>query len=97
MNIDNIQLFVDGEWVDLSNYVDPYDITNVPPRMFTGRTDINGESVYEGQTIKYQHSKNSTQYEGKVEWNPAFSAFWLKTSNDSGFALLGQQAIIEII
>ena len=66
-------------------------------KQFTGRTDINGKKVYGGDTIKYQHSIQSKEYIGQVIYNPEFASYWLKTGEDSGFALLGQQQIIEVI
>jgi hypothetical protein len=65
--------------------------------LFCGMLDIHGAEVYDGDIIKYQHSKDSTEYTGEIYFNSQSGCFYIKTSDVSGFALLGHQKVIEII
>ena len=65
--------------------------------MFTGVTDIKNKKVFGGDVIKYQHSKDSHEYIGEVWYNEKCAAYWIKTGEDSGFALLGAQKTVEVI
>jgi hypothetical protein len=64
---------------------------------YTGIIDKNKVEVYEGHVIKYQHSKDSKEYIGEVFWKDDCACFFIRTSPDSGFALLGNQKIVEIV
>ena len=74
-----------------------YDVIPETVGQFTGMIDINKKEVFGGDKIKYQHSENSKQYIGDVYYNQSCGAFFISTGDDSGFALLGQQKIIEVI
>lgn len=64
---------------------------------FTGVVDKNLIEVYEGDIIKYSHSKDSKEYTGEVFWKEDSACYFIRTSPDSGFALLGHQKIVEKI
>jgi hypothetical protein len=65
--------------------------------LFCGMLDKHGAEVYDGDIIKYQHSKDSTEYIGEIYYKSDSGCFHIKTSDESGFALLGQQKIIEVV
>ncbi len=59
--------------------------------------DKNGKDYYEGDIIKYQHSPQSGEYIGPIVYKESSAAFWIVTQDHAGFALLGQQKIVEVI
>lgn len=86
-----------GEYQGMLNSFQLKDWDYIKIMQFTGIVDKNKKDVYEDDIVKYQHSIDSKEYIGQVVYNREFASFWLKTGNDSGFALLGQQKIIEVI
>jgi hypothetical protein len=64
---------------------------------FTGLKDKHKIDVYEDDIIKYQFNKQAKEYIGPVFYNSSMASFQIKTSDVSGFSLLGQQQIIEVI